>query len=440
MTAYYLSFGCKVNQYETNALRGMLSQEGIQPVEQPEDADLILVNSCTVTASSDRKVRHALRSLRSRCPKAKIVLTGCLPQAHPDAAQLCPEADLITGTKDRAALIQRIRQLMESAVPWDGVTPYTPGEGYELLPPAENADRTRAFIKIQDGCNQFCSYCIIPYARGRCRSKPREALAQEAAQMAQAGCREAVLIGINLAFYGMEWQGDLGDAVDICCAVPGIDRVRLGSLEPEKLSDDLLRRLAAHPQFCPQFHLSLQSGCDRTLRAMNRHYTTAEYADLAARIRRIFPDAALTTDVMVGFPGETEADFARSLEFVREMGFAKVHVFPYSPREGTVAARMPEQIPSPEKRRRAALMGETAAACRRAFLRSQVGKVMPVLFERSADPAWHRGYTPNYTPVKISAKKGEKSLRKSVFRVIIKSSEPDCCIGTLLPEASAQND
>ncbi|WP_276796074.1 tRNA (N(6)-L-threonylcarbamoyladenosine(37)-C(2))-methylthiotransferase MtaB [Ruminococcus champanellensis] len=440
MTAYYLSFGCKVNQYETNALRGMLSQEGIQPVEQPEDADLILVNSCTVTASSDRKVRHALRSLRSRCPKAKIVLTGCLPQAHPDAAQLCPEADLITGTKDRATLIQRIRQLMESAVPWDGVTPYTPGEGYELLPPAENADRTRAFIKIQDGCNQFCSYCIIPYARGRCRSKPREALAQEAAQMAQAGCREAVLIGINLAFYGMEWQGDLGDAVDICCAVPGIDRVRLGSLEPEKLSDDLLRRLAAHPQFCPQFHLSLQSGCDRTLRAMNRHYTTAEYADLAARIRQIFPDAALTTDVMVGFPGETEADFARSLEFVREMGFAKVHVFPYSPREGTVAARMPEQIPSPEKRRRAALMGETAAASRRAFLRSQVGKVMPVLFERSADPAWHRGYTPNYTPVKISAKKGEKSLRKSVFRVIIKSSEPDCCIGTLLPEASAQND
>ena len=258
--------------------------------------------------------------------------------------------------------------------------------------------------------------------------------------MAQAGCREAVLIGINLAFYGMEWQGDLGDAVDICCAVPGIDRVRLGSLEPEKLSDDLLRRLAAHPQFCPQFHLSLQSGCDRTLRAMNRHYTTAEYADLAARIWRIFPDAALTTDVMVGFPGETEADFARSLEFVREMGFAKVHVFPYSPREGTVAARMPEQIPSPEKRRRAALMGETAAVCRRAFLRSQVGKVMPVLFERSADPAWHRGYTPNYTPVKISAKKGEKSLRKSVFRVIIKSSEPDCCIGTLLPEASAQND
>lgn len=440
MTAYYLSFGCKVNQYETNALRGMLSREGIQPVEQPEDADLILVNSCTVTASSDRKVRHALRSLRSRCPKAKIVLTGCLPQAHPDAAQLCPEADLITGTKDRATLIQRIRQLMESAVPWDGVTPYTPGEGYELLPPAENADRTRAFIKIQDGCNQFCSYCIIPYARGRCRSKPREALAQEAAQMAQAGCREAVLIGINLAFYGMEWQGDLGDAVDICCAVPGIDRVRLGSLEPEKLSDDLLRRLAAHPQFCPQFHLSLQSGCDRTLRAMNRHYTTAEYADLAARIRQIFPDAALTTDVMVGFPGETEADFARSLEFVREMGFAKVHVFPYSPREGTVAARMPEQIPSPEKRRRAALMGETAAASRRAFLRSQVGKVMPVLFERSADPAWHRGYTPNYTPVKISAKKGEKSLRKSVFRVIIKSSEPDCCIGTLLPEASAQND
>lgn len=440
MTAYYLSFGCKVNQYETNALRGMLRQEGIEPVPEPEDADLILVNSCTVTAASDRKVRQALRSLRSRCPKAKIVLTGCLPQAHPDAAQTCPEADLITGTRDRAALVQQLEQLMQTGTPRCTVSPHVPGEAYELLPPTENADKTRAFIKIQDGCNQFCSYCIIPYARGRCRSKPREALAREAAQMAQAGCREAVLIGINLAFYGMEWQGDLGEAVELCCRQPGIERVRLGSLEPEKLSDALLYRLAAHPQFCPQFHLSLQSGCDRTLRAMNRHYTAAEYADLAARIRRIFPDAALTTDVMVGFPGETEADFAESVAFVRQMGFAKVHVFPYSPREGTPAARMPGQIPQQEKHRRAGIMGETAAACRAAFLEAQVGNVMPVLFERSPDPRWHRGYAPNYTPVKISAKKGEKSLRKSVFRVIINSSEPDCCIGTLLPEASAQND
>lgn len=433
MTAYYLSFGCKVNQYETNALRGMLRQAGIQPVSEPEEADLILVNSCTVTASSDRKVRHALRSLRSRCPGARIVLTGCLPQAHGDAAQQCPEADLITGTKDRAALVQQILQLMQDGTPCCAVTPHTPGEGYELLPYAENEDRTRAFIKIQDGCNQFCSYCIIPYARGRCRSKPKEALAREAEQMARAGCREVVLIGINLAFYGMEWQGDLGEAVELCCAVPGIDRVRLGSLEPEKLSDGLLHRLAACPQFCPQFHLSLQSGCDRTLRAMNRHYTAAEYAALAKRIRSIFPDAALTTDVMVGFPGETEEDFAESMAFVRQLGFAKVHVFPYSPREGTPAARMPGQIPQQEKNRRAALMGETAAACRAEFLRAQVGKVMPVLFERSSDPRWHRGYTPNYTPVKISAKKGEKSLRKSVFRVIIKASEPDCCIGALLP-------
>ena len=239
-------------------------------------------------------------------------------------------------------------------------------------------------------------------------------------------------MGINLAFYGCELGLRLADAVEVCAHTPGILRVRLGSLEPEQLTDEDLSRFAACGAFCPQFHLSLQSGCDRTLRAMNRHYTAAEYAALAARIRAHFPDCAITTDMMVGFPGETAADLEASMAFAREIGFAAMHVFPYSPREGTKAAVMPDQIPEAEKAQRAARMTQVAKELQAAFLESQVGRTVPVLFERERDPAFHQGHAPNSVLVKIPAKKGEKSLRKEIFCVTINRSESGCCVGTLV--------
>lgn len=407
MTAYYLSFGCKVNQYETNALRGMLSQEGIQPVEQPEDADLILVNSCTVTASSDRKVRHALRSLRSRCPNAKIVLTGCLPQAHPDAAQLCPEADLITGTKDRAALIQRIRQLMESSVPCDGVTPHTPGEAYELLPPAENADRTRAFIKIQDGCNQFCSYCIIPYARGRVRSRQEEDVLNEVKGLVAAGYQEIVLTGIHLSSYGIDrGEAELLGLIRKLQEIEGLRRIRLGSLEPRIITEEFARELASLSKVCPHFHLSLQSGCDSVLKRMNRRYDSGEYYEKTQLLRKYFHNPAITTDVIVGFPGETEEEFRETEAFVRKVQFFEMHIFKYSRRHGTRAAEMEGQLTEAQKAARSAVLLELEKEMSHRYRESLIGTEVEVLLEESKEIGGQRywiGHTPQYVRVAVPA-------------------------------------
>lgn len=431
MLLFFLTFGCKVNQCETDAIRGCFLAAGHKVATDARVADIILVNSCTVTAQSDGKVQLALRRLRKQNPEAYLVLTGCYPQAHADAAAHCPEADLITGTKHRAQLVTQILEGYADRKRTSCIEPYAAQDVYESMPCTPSESKTRAFLKIQDGCNQFCSYCIIPYARGRNRSMPLTEVRQQAEQLAAQGYAELVLVGINLAFYGAAEGLRLADAVEACAAVPTLRRIRLGSLEPERITSDDLARFAACGKFCPQFHLSLQSGCDRVLRAMNRRYTTAEYKALVESIRQVFPDAAITTDIMVGFPGETEAEFEDSLAFVREIGFAHVHVFPYSPREGTRAAAMPDQISQAVKHARAAAMTACAAEARAAFLRGQVGRTVPVLFERSPDPAFQQGHAPNGTLIKIPAKKGEKSLRKSVFHVIIEDSQSDSCTGRL---------
>ena len=275
---------------------------------------------------------------------------------------------------------------------------YGAQDDFEALPCDTMPDNTRAFLKIQDGCNCFCSYCIIPYARGRCRSLPPEELRKAAAGFAENGYREIVLCGINLGFYGMEWDGSLAEAV---------------------------------PQFCPQFHLSLQSGCDRTLRAMNRKYDSAEYAVICQRIRRYFPDCAITTDFMVGFPGETDEDFRDSLAFAQRMAFAAMHVFRYSPRAGTRAAAFPEQCSGAEKTARMEQAQKAAKTAKENFLKSQIGTEFPVLFERERGDGYHVGHTPNGTVVRISAKNPKKSLRNRIFCVRIEESEAECCYGTL---------
>ena len=422
-----ITLGCKVNQAESSGLAAELQRRGLQGAETPEQADILIVNSCAVTGESVRKVRQLLRSLRRRNPEALLILTGCWPQAFP--GDDFGEADLVTGTRDRAAMLSRIEDFTAErpAAPETQISPYQRGDSFSDLPCADTT-RTRAFLKIQDGCNQFCSYCIIPYARGRSRSMPIERLRQEAQSLSGQGFREIVLTGINLCFYGDDIGSSLAEAVAICAEQPGFLRVRLGSLEPERMTPELLAALRDCGKFCPQFHLSLQSGSDAVLKRMHRHYDTAQYRALAGEIHRLFPDAALTTDVIVGFPGETEAEFAESCDFVREMGFAKVHVFPYSQREGTKAAAMAEQLPQSVKSARAAKLTQLADAIRSAHLASLVGTRQTVLVESRKQQnaqSFHLGHTPSGTLVKIFSENLEKGLQNSVVCVTIKGYEQD---------------
>ncbi|HIY26428.1 MAG TPA: MiaB/RimO family radical SAM methylthiotransferase, partial [Candidatus Acutalibacter pullistercoris] len=289
--------------------------------------------------------------------------------------------------------------------------------------------RTRAFVKIEDGCDRFCSYCIIPYARGRVRSKPLEDIREEAARLGEAGYKEVVLTGINLPAYGKDLGGDLCDAVEAACAAPGILRVRLGSLEPEQLTPPVIARLAAQEKLCPQFHLSLQSGCDDTLRRMNRHYTTAEYRQIVGDLRKAFPNCAVTTDIMVGFAGETEEEFAKSLAFAKEIAFAKVHVFAYSRRPGTRAYDMPGQVPNREKERRSREMIAATLETQRAFFVAQTGRVEEVLFEQERDRNVYEGYTRNYTPVRVAS---AAPLQGQILQVRLTQALEDFCLGELV--------
>jgi len=433
----YVTFGCKVNQYETRCIETAFSERGFVTASPEEAPDCIVINSCTVTGSGDSKSLYAVRKLRRDFPEAVIILTGCLPQAAPEVQEEIPEADIITGTRDRKNLPDLAEEVLSERRRIVEISAYGSSDAFEVMEYrselTEDAGHTRAFVKIQDGCNCFCSYCIIPYARGRCRSKPPEVLREEAGRIAAEGCREIVLTGINIAFYGTEYGLRLADAVEICARTEGIDRVRLGSIEPEMLPEEDIRRLAELPGFCPQFHLSLQSGCGRTLKAMRRRYTPEEYYSLTQLILRYFPDAAFTTDIMVGFPEETEEDFEESLAFAEKVGFAKIHVFQYSPRKGTPAADM-VQVPESVKKERADRMKALAADLRRRYLERQVGKTVPVLFERGEGEEYGHGYAPDMTLVKIPGKKAKKSLRNSIFYVTIEESSFDHCTGRIITE------
>ena len=400
-TIALMTVGCKVNQYETEVLTELFRKEGYEIVPADGPADVYLLNSCTVTATGDQKTRQLLRRMKRQNPSAVAVLTGCYPQAFPEAAAQIPEADIVTGELARGKIPQLVRQALKTGERIVEIPEHVCGEAFEPMEVSALGSRTRAYVKIEDGCERYCSYCIIPKARGPIRSKPMADITRELAGLAAAGYKEVVLVGINLSSYGKEWGGRLIDAVDLACGIPGIKRVRLGSLEPELLSDEDIARMAAYPNFCPQFHLSLQSGCDRTLRSMNRHYDTAEYSRIVRVIRQNFENPAITTDIMVGFPGETEEDFAASLAFAREIAFAKVHVFPYSVRPGTAAANRPDQVPEPVKTRRAKEMRQVTEETRAAFLDRMVGRVEKVLVETTRLPVGYEGCTANYTPVAV---------------------------------------
>ena len=419
-----ITLGCKVNQYETQAMLNQLLQGGFSACQTGEDADIILLNSCTVTSTSDHKVKQTLHKARREHPHAVIVLTGCMPQAFPELAEDLTDADIVLGNSNRSSLLPHILQYLSTRQRIIDIVPHQTKEKFESMSVENFYERTRAFIKIQDGCNRFCSYCIIPYARGRVRSKPLDDLIAEVTQLSEKGYKEIVLTGINLSAFGQDINLHLCDAVEAVCAINGIERVRLGSLEPEQLSEDVIIRLSKQQKLCPQFHLSLQSGCDETLKRMNRHYTTEEYRTIVQNLRNAFDNAAITTDIMVGFPGETEEEFMQSLEFAKEISFSKVHVFAYSQRPGTKACHAPNQITKKVKETRSKQMMHVTNQTKQAFLNQQCGTIQDVLVEREINTNLYEGYTANYTPVQFHS---DKNLCGQLVAVhITKANENDC--------------
>ena len=424
MNIAFYTLGCKVNQYETEAMREAFIKKGYTVVSDSADFDAIVINSCTVTAESDRKTRQTLHRFRKEHPDAVIALTGCMVQAFANESQALTDADIIAGNTDVLKIVTYVEQFLENGERIFSVSEHKREERFNTPTIKEFAERTRAYIKIEDGCDRFCTYCIIPTARGWVRSKPIEDIKKEAEELSKNGFIEIVLVGINLTSYGKGEDMNLCDAVDAVCEVDGIKRVRLGSLEPDHISDEMLERFKCQEKFCPQFHLSLQSGSDETLKRMNRHYDTAFYRDLVNRIRNTFSDAAITTDIMVGFAGETDEEFNKSLNFAKEIGFAKAHIFAYSRRKGTVAYNLPNQITKAEKSKRSREMIEATLKTEKEFLSNYIGSTVEVLFETE-----NEGYTKNYCRVKVGS---TKNYTGKILNVKITSVENYTCIGEII--------
>lgn len=416
MKIFFITLGCKVNQYESQAMMNMLSNNGFTQTEEIQNADIIIVNSCTVTSTSDQKVRKTINRAKRNNPNAIIVLTGCMTQANPKISENFLDVDIILGNSNRSLIVPSIINFINTKERIVDIRLYNKNDKFENINIDSFEGRTRAFIKIEDGCNRFCSYCIIPFARGPIRSKSIAEIITEATHLAQAGYKEIVLVGINLSLYGQDINMDLCDAIEAVCSIDKIERVRLGSLEPEKLSLDVIQRIKKQKKLCPQFHLSLQSGCDATLKRMNRHYNTQEYLEIVENLRSNFHNASITTDIMVGFPGETGEEFEISMEFAKKVHFAKMHVFSYSIRPGTKAAIQPNQISNKLKSERNQKMGLLEFEMRKQFLESQIGKTVDVLIESNINGEYQFGYTNNYTPIII---KHKDSLYNNMIKVKI---------------------
>ena len=405
------TLGCKVNQYETQAMEQELAARGHQLVDFEQPADAYIINTCSVTAVSDKKSRQMIRRAKKMNPDAVVAACGCYVQTHTDEAAALG-IDLIGGTGQRMEFLQQLLTAAEEKQTRVLVDDALHRHEFEILPAGGQQSRTRAMLKVEDGCRNFCTYCIIPFARGPVRSLPLEAAARQTRQLAEEGYREVVLTGIEISSWGQDLPGEesLIDLLEAVSAAAGEMRVRLGSLEPRTITEDFCRRASALPNLCPHFHLSLQSGCDETLRRMNRRYDTERYDRSVALLRQYFPGMAITTDLIVGFPGETEEEFEKTLDFIRRCGFAHFHVFPFAIRPGTRAAAM-EQVPKSVKEERAARAGAIAAALHEEYLQSCVGKTFPVLFEQPGAPGFYTGHAPNYMEVEAPGKNLHNCLR-----------------------------
>ena len=386
--AAFMTLGCKVNQFETETMEGLFRARGYDVVPFEERADVYVINTCSVTHLSDRKSRQLIRRAARTNPAACIAVTGCYAQVAPEEIRALEGVRVVIGTKERAQIVDYVEEALRADTGAIGaITDIMQARVFEDIPLHSLPHRTRAFLKIEDGCQNFCTFCIIPYARGPVKSRELSAVAREMKLLTGAGFREVVLTGIHLGAYGIDLRDrpTLADACRTALAEEGLRRLRLGSLESVELSADLLALMRTEPRFAAHLHLPLQAGSDVVLRAMNRHYDTAAFARLLEEVRAAVPGVAISTDIIVGFPGETEADFAAGLDFVRQMGFARMHVFPYSPRKGTPAARRTDQVPPMVRKERAARMQALADALAEEYHRSMLGSVAEVLFETCAD-------------------------------------------------------
>ena len=404
MKIAFYTLGCKVNQYETQALEQLVTQRGHSLVPFEEAADAYVINTCTVTAVSDKKSRQVIRRARKSAPDAVIAVCGCYPQTHPDDVEKLG-VDLISGTGDRTGFVDLLEREWSDRQPITALDDAFSRRTFEPLPAGGLEGRTRAMLKMEDGCVNFCSYCIIPYARGRVRSLPLDDCVRQARELEAAGYREIVLTGIEISSWGQDLEGkpELIEAIEaICQGLSPDTRVRLGSLEPRTITPDFCRRAAALPNLCPHFHLSMQSGCDTVLARMNRKYDSNRYYESVKFLHEVYDRPAVTTDLIVGFPGETEEEFQQTLDFIQKCAFSAMHIFPYSKRPGTPAAKLPGQVLNAVKEERAHRAAQIARTMQDAYLDSWVGETVPVLFEEERDGLW-RGHTTRYCEVTVQS-------------------------------------
>ena len=389
-TAALHNLGCKVNSYETEAMQQLLEEAGYEIVPFHEKADVYIINTCSVTNIADRKSRQMLHRAKKQNPDAVVVAAGCYVQAAAEELKEDLAVDVIIGNNKKQELVPILEEYFKDKSDSSHVIEISETHEYERLSIHKIADHTRAFLKVQDGCNQFCSYCIIPYTRGRVRSRRPDEVVAEVRELAAAGYQEVVLTGIHLSSYGVDFKEEekkenLLSLIKQVHEVEGIRRIRLGSLEPRIITEEFAQALASMPKFCPHFHLSLQSGCDKTLKRMNRHYTTEEYAAGCEILRRYFDNPAITTDVIVGFPGETEEEFETTRAFLERIGFYEMHIFKYSRRAGTRADRMPDQIPEQVKSVRSEMLLKLEKQMSKAYRESFLGRNKTVLLEEKTE-------------------------------------------------------
>lgn len=427
--AAFYTLGCKVNQYETEAMAEAFEKAGYAVVDFEEAADVYVINTCTVTGLSSRKSRQAIRRAKQRNRNAVVVAVGCYPQTAKEEVESMSEVDIIVGTAERRRLPEYVEEFLNGGGRITAVGNIMKEYSFEDLSIEKYKSRTRAIIKVQDGCSQFCSYCIIPYARGPIRSRPAEEVLGEVRRLVEAGFREVVLTGIHIASYGLDLgQIRLPDLIRMVHDVDGIERIRLGSLEPTMITEGFVAEAARLEKLCPHYHISLQSGCDETLKRMNRKYTTAEYAKAVDLLRDKIPDVSVTTDVMVGFPGETDEEFETTYRFLEKIRFAKMHVFKYSPRKGTPAARRSDQVDGRVKEERSERLIELSDRCQLEFNSSFLGRVMPVLYEQEDRDrkGWYEGLTPNYIRV---LSKGDAGVVGNILPTRLVEAENDFISG-----------
>jgi len=403
MTAAFQTLGCKVNQYDTQAMRELMVSAGYEPVPFSENADIYVLNTCTVTGEGDRKSLQLARRIRREHPNSLLVLCGCLAQKRGERLQAETGAHLILGTQSRGQIVQLIDQVRAERKPICAVSPLLPGMPFESLNISEVSGHTRAVVKIQEGCNNPCTYCIIPSVRGPIRSRSLDSLRAEVLRLRDRGFREIVLTGIHLASYGREFPDrspSLLDAIRVIHGIDGIERIRLGSLEPVIASESFCQALRSLPKVCPQFHLALQAGSDSVLSRMKRRYNTSQYLAAVNRLRAVYPMAALTTDILTGFPGETEEEYLETRHFIETVGYARIHVFPYSPREDTPASMLPGQLSPAVKEARARELIQLGNHVARKYLESWLNRESFLLAEEQIDGHWE-GYTPEYIRVSL---------------------------------------